>query len=145
MIQIRDGRPADIPQLLELWRGAANSVTVSDTEAGLLLLLERDAQACSIAHSDGRIVGSLICGWDGWRANLYRLAVHPDHRRQGIATALLRRAERRLSDLGAIRIAAIVDERDSQALAFWRATGYQRQPHRARLIRHLDRAPESVA
>ena len=35
------------------------------------------------------MVGSLIAAWDGWRGSFYRLAVHPERRRQRIATALL--------------------------------------------------------
>ena len=36
-----------------------------------------------------RVVGTVIAGWDGWRAHLYRLAVAPDLRGRGIARQLL--------------------------------------------------------
>jgi ribosomal protein S18 acetylase RimI-like enzyme len=55
---------------------------------GVLGLLDTDPEALLVVESDG-IVGSLIVAWDGWWGSFYRLSVHPDRRRQGIATALL--------------------------------------------------------
>jgi len=31
------------------------------------------------AEEEGHIVGTVIGGFDGWRGNIYRLAVHPEH------------------------------------------------------------------
>ena len=47
--------------------------------------------AMLVATEDGRIVGSLLGTFDGWRGNLYRLVVKPSMRRRGVATALVRR------------------------------------------------------
>lgn len=81
------------------------------------------------------MIGSLIATWDGWRGSFYRLAVHPDRRRQGIATALLREGERRLRARGAIRLTAIVADDDPVAIGFWQAAGYARQCDRVRFVR----------
>ncbi len=111
--------------------------TVTDTREGLLCLLAADEDALLIA-ADGLVVGSLIAAWDGWRGSFYRLAVHPDRRRQAIATALLREGERRLRARGAVRLTAIVAEDDPTAMTFWKAVGYQHQPQRARFTRHIE-------
>jgi ribosomal protein S18 acetylase RimI-like enzyme len=79
-------------------------------------------------------VGALIAAWDGWRGSFYRLAVHPERRREGIGTALVRAGERRLRALRAARLTAIVADDDPQALEFWSGAGYRRQEHRARFI-----------
>ena len=111
----------------------------TDDVPGLNRLLARDPSALIVAVDDGRLVGSVIAAWDGWRGSFYRLAVHPDRRREGIATALIGEGERRLGDRGAVRLTAIVAEDEPLALDFWRAAGYERQPNRVRFIRHLER------
>ena len=75
--------------VLELWQIAAeNESRPADTRAAVVALLERDPAALLVAVSDTELIGSLIAGWDGWRAHLYRLAVRPDHRRPGRRASL---------------------------------------------------------
>ena len=122
--------------MLTLWTEAGGSPSVGDTPEGLLGLLKSDPDALLLAESGGVIVGSLIACWDGWRGSFYRLAVCPDRRRQGIATALLRAGESRLRARGAVRLTAIVsNDEDPVAMGFWAAAGYMREEHRARFVR----------
>jgi ribosomal protein S18 acetylase RimI-like enzyme len=92
---IRSAAEHDIESLLSLWDAAGGSATVTDTREGLRHLLATDEDALLIAWADGLLVGSLIAAWDRWRDGFYRLAVHPDRRRQAIATALLQEGKRR--------------------------------------------------
>lgn len=132
--RIRSATESDLASVLRLWELADALPTVSDTQAGLTCLLGCDREALVLAQSAEAVVGSLIAAWDGWRGSFYRLAVHPERRRDGIATALLREGERRLRERGAIRLTAIVAEGDATAQAFWRAAGYQRQHDRTRFV-----------
>jgi ribosomal protein S18 acetylase RimI-like enzyme len=94
-VVVRPGRPEEVPAVLELWRAAGSAPGVSDDPASLERLLETSADALLVAEAGGRIVGTIIAGWDGWRANFYRLAVLPSVRRRGIALHLVDEAERR--------------------------------------------------
>lgn len=133
---IRSAVERDIAAVLLLWEAANSSPSVTDTRDGLLGLLACNPDALLIAEESGALIGSLIAAWDGWRGSFYRLAVHPDRRRQGLATALLRAGESRLWERGAVRLTAIVADDDPPARGFWESTGYQHQQHRARFVRH---------
>ncbi|MGC2373099.1 MAG: GNAT family N-acetyltransferase [Solirubrobacteraceae bacterium] len=135
---IRSAIEEDIQSVLDLWAAAGSPPSVTDSRDGLTGLLSADPQALLIAELNGVLTGSLIAAWDGWRGSFYRLAVSSEHRRKGLATMLLREGERRLRERGAVRLTAIVAEDDPTAMSFWRATGYERQQHRARFVRHCD-------
>jgi ribosomal protein S18 acetylase RimI-like enzyme len=134
---IRTATSADFDDVLALWRFAGDP-TPTDSQDALAGLLERDPEALLLACEGGELVGTLIAAWDGWRGSLYRLAVHPECRRQGIATELVRAGEERLREAGAIRLTAIVVDGDAGALGLWAAAGYERQAKRARFVRMLD-------
>jgi ribosomal protein S18 acetylase RimI-like enzyme len=135
-IEIRSATADDASAVLALWRSAGSPEGVTDTREGVALLLARDPHALLVAESDGAVIGSLIATFDGWRGHFYRLAVHPRHRRQGVATALLGEGERRLLARGARRLSAIVGGERAPAVAFWRARGYSLRDGDVRFIRH---------
>jgi ribosomal protein S18 acetylase RimI-like enzyme len=115
----------DIDEVLAFWRHATTVESSTDDAGGIGALLEHDAGALLIATDDkGRIVGTVIAGWDGWRGTMYRLAVAAEHRRRGIATALVRAAETGLASKGARRLHLIVVDDEEPAQAFWAAAGY---------------------
>ena len=133
--RIRSAIEEDIQSVLRLWTTAGGPASVSDTPEGISRLLAANQGALLLVESGGEVIGSLIAAWDGWRGSFYRLAVHPDRRRRGVATALLREGERRLRERGAVRLTAVVAEEDPAAMGFWRAAGYRHQRRRARFVR----------
>jgi ribosomal protein S18 acetylase RimI-like enzyme len=134
---IRSATKEDVDDVLALWRAAGAVPTVSDAPEALEALLDHDPGALVLAELGAVLVGTVIAGWDGWRGSLYRLAVAPEQRRRGIASALVQEGERRLRDRGARRLTVIVVDDDNLAMAFWTATGLTRQTHRARFIRNF--------
>src|SRR5207244_3524343 len=90
-----------------------------------------------VAEVEGRIIGSIICTFDGWRGNIYRLADHPSFRRRGIARALVTEVEKRIAGQGAKRITALVERSHPWATGFWEAAGYGVDDRIARHVRSL--------
>jgi ribosomal protein S18 acetylase RimI-like enzyme len=134
---LRNGHLDDVEAALDLWRRAEASPSSTESAEDLRGLLERDPEALIVAEASGEIVGTLIVGWDGWRATFYRLAVDPAHRRNGLATALVRAGEERLGALGARRLNAIAESHKEGAMAFWASVGYELQTSRSRFVKNL--------
>ncbi|MGP3684411.1 GNAT family N-acetyltransferase [Streptomyces sp. IBSNAI002] len=127
----------DLPDVLDFWKAAAEGTSISDDLAGVERLHVRDPQALLLARRDGELVGTVIAGFDGWRCHLYRLAVHPGHRRQGIGTALLAAAEERFEALGGRRGDAMVLDRNASAHRAWDAAGYRPEEQWTRWVKPL--------
>ena len=133
-LELRPATADDIERVLAFWLDAAAPTSTDSVEA-LDGLLRRDPGALILAEADGRIVGSVIAGWDGWRGAIYRLAVGPEHRRRGLGKSLLRAAEERLTGLGGRRVHAIVVEANADAVAFWDATDWEHQAGQLRFAK----------
>src|SRR5262249_10108075 len=123
--------------VLALWEESETTISATDTAANLRLAATGGPAVVLVAEQDGRLVGSVIGTFDGWRGNVYRVAVHPAYRRRGIARKPCAAVARRLAALGARRMTALVLQDHPWAMGFWQAAGYQVDPRMARLFRNL--------
>ncbi len=124
-ISIRDCRLEDVEAVLQLWRQADATPGVTDTAEDLQRAIFKSPAHVLVAEAGGRLVGSIIGTFDGWRGNIYRLAVHPDYRRKGIARALVAEIECRLARQGAKRITALVEKDHAWVVGFWEAVDFK--------------------
>ncbi|GGT86601.1 GNAT family N-acetyltransferase [Streptomyces coeruleorubidus] len=136
-LRIRAATPEDLDSVLAFWKVAAEGTSISDDRTGVERLVARDPEALILAERGGELAGTVIAGFDGWRCHLYRLAVHPDHRRQGIASALLAAAEERFVRLGGRRADAMVLTRNETAHRAWGAAGYGPEEQWRRWVKPL--------
>ena len=120
---IRECREDEAPTLLELWRQSTHT-SPTDTLEDIHQAMKCSAASVLVADIDGRIVGSVIGTFDGWRGNIYRIAVLPEARRLGVARSLLAEAETWMAAQGARRITALVEKDHPWATGFWNAAGY---------------------
>jgi ribosomal protein S18 acetylase RimI-like enzyme len=136
-VVIRPCRPDEGPALLDLWHHADASPSPTDTPEQVDQLIRDSAAAVLVAVDDDLLVGSIIGGWDGWRGNLYRLAVLPSYRRRGVARALVAAAEERLAARGALRVSALVEHDHPWAVGFWDSI-YEPDPRMIRYVKKVD-------
>src|SRR5712691_9722941 len=118
MIVIRPCRFEECPAVLALWERAGASPSPTDTLEELRRLVQAHGDGFLVAIQQGAVVGSVIGGWDGWRGNIYRLAVAPEARRRGLARKLVHEAERVLTAMGGHRMAAHVEGGGAQVVGF---------------------------
>jgi ribosomal protein S18 acetylase RimI-like enzyme len=126
--------------VLELWGTSRSAASITpDTVAGVEALIAQPGSVLLLAFEEETLAGTLVVGWDGWRGNMYRLAVREEFRRRGIALALVEEGHRHLRAIGAVRVrvTALVGVEEAGAAELWRAAGYSRDSAIARFVRNL--------
>jgi len=136
--KVRRCERRDVPEVLVLWGQARSGhASAPDGIDDVERLIADSPAALLVAERDGEIVGTLIAAWDGWRGNMYRLAVRDEYRREGIGIALTRAGEEYLRRCGARRVTALVAFEDEVAGSFWESTGYPVDSEIGRRVRNL--------
>lgn len=137
-ITIRRCRHEDAQAVLNLWaHERSERASTADRLEDVERLIGDSPAVLLVAERGGEIVGALIAAWDGWRGNMYRLAVSREHRRRGVGIALTRAGEEYLLSCGARRVTALVAFEDGAAGAFWESAGYPQDQEIGRRVRNL--------
>ena len=117
----------DYDNLLSLWRRAGlHSIRPDGRDS-------REALACQLATGvmtmlgievEGRLVAAAIVTHDSRKGWINRLAVDPDHRREGYGTRLVEASEALLREQGIPVTAVLVMSHNAASLALFQKAGY---------------------
>jgi ribosomal protein S18 acetylase RimI-like enzyme len=137
-IEVRHCSEGDVDSVMHLWSIArSRRARTPERREDVSRLVEGGPAALLLAEAQGDVVGAVIAGWDGWRGNIYRLAIHPDHRRRGIGSQLTEAAESYFRERGVTRVTALVAFDDGDAGAFWDSVGYPPDEEMGRRVRNI--------
>jgi ribosomal protein S18 acetylase RimI-like enzyme len=128
-VSIRQFRfPDDYPMVYTLWEEAGPGIHLrrSDTLEEIGKKSMRDPDLFLVAEIGGRLIGSILGGFDGRRGIMYHLAVQHDFRNRGIASRLVEELERRLKSKGCLRYYLLVTKDNQNAIDFYEKRGWQR-------------------
>lgn len=127
MTSIREFRyPQDYPAVRALWEAMEKGVKVgrSDASDEIAKKVARDPDLFLVAENEGRIVGSVIGGYDGRRGLLYHLAVARNARQQGLGGRLLDEIEARLRAKGCLKCYLMVTLDNPEVEEFYKKRGW---------------------
>ena len=123
----------------------ASYLQAQPTDEYLEALLSRDTFVAVAAIRDDQVIGGLagyvLPKFEQARAELYiyDLAVDARHRRQGVATALIRRLQQHAARIGASMIFVQADRGDDAAIALYSKLGIRED------VLHFDIQPGDAA
>jgi ribosomal protein S18 acetylase RimI-like enzyme len=124
-VEIRPFQPGDRQAVISLWDEVFPDDPPWNEPATVIeRKLTVQPELFLVALVDGRIVGTVLAGFDGVRGWVHHLGVHGSCRRQGVASALMRAAEEGLAALGCPKLNLQVRATNAPVVAFYRAIGY---------------------
>ncbi|HTL28214.1 MAG TPA: GNAT family acetyltransferase, partial [Tepidisphaeraceae bacterium] len=122
-VQIRIFQPSDEPHIVQLWHDCKLTIPANDAHRDIALKRAWQPDLFFVAAIGSHIIGTIMAGYDGHRGWINYLAVASEHRRHGIGTALMERAETELRKLGCPKMNLQVRGTNTSVVAFYKAIG----------------------
>lgn len=123
-MQIRPFQPADEAAVIALWKSCGLVVPQNNPAADIARKLRVNPEWFLVGEVEGTVVASCMAGYEGHRGWINYLAVHVDHRRQGLARQIMEHAERLLREAGCPKINLQVRKTNATVIAFYESLGF---------------------
>jgi len=99
--------PASIEDIVHLIEVSGGATGVAYSQSDVIEALQQH-QPAAVTIASGLLVGAIVARVDETDAHLMTLAIHPDWRKRGIGSALLRRLDQEIIHRGARRLLAFI-------------------------------------
>ncbi|MCX7771748.1 MAG: GNAT family N-acetyltransferase [Clostridia bacterium] len=127
-MQIEEMRIEDYDDMLELWQNTPGmGLSRADDKDEIAMFLKHNPGLCFTCSELGRIVGTILCGFDGRRGYLYHLAVDKAYRHRGLGKALVHKSLEALSKKGVEKCHLFVFKDNALGRGFWENTGWKQR------------------
>lgn len=123
-MNIRGFRVEDTEQVVELWMDCGLTRPWNNPRKDIKRKLAVQPELFLVGESQGRIVASVMAGYEGHRGWVNYLAVSPTLQTGGFGRQLMNDVEARLLALGCPKVNLQVREGNDAAMAFYRRLGY---------------------
>ncbi len=114
----------DEASVVDLWTRCGLVVPQNDPKRDIQRKLKVNPEWFLVGEIGGQIVATCMAGYEGHRGWINYLAVAPSHRRRGLATQLVREAERQLKQAGCPKINLQIRSSNTDVIAFYQALGF---------------------
>ena len=123
-INIRPYQQADETEVIQLWKRCNLIVPQNDPEDDIARKLKVQSELFLVGVRDGRIIATIMAGYEGHRGWINYLAVSPDFRRQGIGRHLMETTEKKLLKIGCPKINLQIRETNTEMIEFYKRLGF---------------------
>lgn len=121
---IRDFEPDDADQVVEILKlNNQYGFPAVDGPEAMKRVKVCSAAIFLVCEMDGKVVGVVRGNYDGSRAIIHQLSVHPQYQRQGVGTALVKGIVKSFQERGAPTASATVTD---ESLGFWQKMGFRK-------------------
>jgi len=121
--QLRAYLPADFDQLYEIDQ-ICYEPEIAYSRRELRNYMRFPGATCTVAEIDGKIAGFCLAAWQDEIGYIVTMDVLPNHRRIGMASALLRDVEQKFLIAGVQAIWLETAMENEPAIAFWQKHGF---------------------
>ncbi|MCU4305903.1 GNAT family acetyltransferase [Acinetobacter ursingii] len=125
MFMIRQFIQSDLDDVIHLWEICGLTRLWNNPELDIFRKLVQQDDLFLVAIKDEQLIAVLMGGYDGHRGWMNYLAVHPQHQRLGIATALVQQLEKRLIARGCPKLQLLVRQDNLDVQTFYEELGYE--------------------
>ena len=112
-------------EVVDLWRKCNLVVPQNDPVEDIQRKLAFQPDLFFIALLDGKVVGSIMVGYEGHRGWLNYLAVLPEHQKRGYGRKLVERAVDELKRLGCLKVNLQVRKSNVSVVEFYKHLGFK--------------------
>ena len=123
--RIRRFKTDDYCEIVRLWERVGLAEKGENTKEDFIDQQKVAEDLFLVYEVDGKIIGTVVGGWDGWRAWIYRIAVAPEHHRKGVGSKLISEITDRLSSRGAKRFRALIMSDNDPSKSLFQKTGFK--------------------
>jgi len=123
-MKIRPFEASDQTEVIELWEACQLVVPWNDPKKDIARKLKVDADLFLIGELEGKIIATVMGGYEGHRGWINYLAVSPQHQRKGYGKKIMQLVEQRIRQQGCPKINLMIRASNTGAVAFYRALGY---------------------
>lgn len=123
-MHVRPFAAGDEADVVALWEACELTRPWNDPASDIQRKIAHSADLFLVAEQDGRVIGTVMVGYDGHRGWINYLAVDPARQRGGLGRSLMEAAESRLAELGCPKINLQVRTSHRSALGFYGVIGY---------------------
>jgi len=125
MMNIQPVDESDTEEVVALWTACGLVVPWKDPCKDVDRKLKVGGELFLVGKTDGRLVASVMGGYEGHRGWANYLAVHPDVRQRGYGMMMMTAVEEKLLALGCPKINLQVRESNQAVIQFYEKIGYQ--------------------